>query len=82
MFNFLATKRQLLLVVTNMHTLGFLGPFDRTLGPAKYNYDQTLANLSGNVQPLLGALVKFKCTYFSSMVLPVRPILCHHGNIL
>ena len=31
-----------------MHILGFLGFFDRTLCPAKYNYGQTLANLSGN----------------------------------
>ena len=29
-----------------MHTLGFLGSFDSTLCPAKYNYGQTLANLS------------------------------------
>ena len=29
-----------------MHTLGFLGSFDRALCPAKYNYGQTLANLS------------------------------------
>ena len=32
----------------NMHTLGFLGSFDRTLCPAKYNYGQTLANLTRN----------------------------------
>ena len=33
MFNLLATKRQLLLVNSkpNMHTLGFLGSYDRTL---------------------------------------------------
>ena len=49
MFNLLATKRQMLVYSKvnskpNMHTLGFLGSFDRTLCPAKFNYGQTLAN--------------------------------------
>ena len=48
--NHLATKIQLLLVNSkpNVHTWSQFGYFDRALCPVKFNYGQTVANLSRN----------------------------------
>ena len=58
-----------------MHTLDFLGSFDRTLCPAKYNYGQTLANLSGNC-PLSECYQEHCNRYFSLIYIYIYVFEC------